>query len=41
MTKWKLKAVSHGDTYTQQNIIVNLFTQHVSEVEKNTQRVDR
>ena len=28
-----LKAVSHGDAYAQQNIIANLFAQHVSEVE--------
>ena len=35
-----LKAVSHGDTYAQQNIIANLFPQHVSEVEQNTQGVD-
>ena len=36
---FSLKAVSHGNTYAQQNIIANLFTQHVSEVEQNTQRV--
>ena len=35
-----LKALSHGDAYAQQNIIANLFAQHVSEVEQNTQRVD-
>ena len=35
-----LKATSHGDTYAQQSIIANLFTQHVSEVEQNTLRVD-
>ena len=36
----KLKTLTHGDSYAQQNIIANLFAQRVSEVEQNTQRVD-
>ena len=36
----RVKALSHGDAYAQQNIIANLFAQHVSEVVQNAQRVD-
>ena len=39
LTDNTFKGVSYGDAYAQQNIKINLFTQHVSEIEQDTQRV--